>query len=89
MHDVFAAQCGLEVNELASNIKKIDFKNIIIKIEHVLCVTRTIISEISKNEDALNWIQYHLQLKESILKMTACNVYVGMDKNAYVERKKK
>ncbi|XP_031640760.1 uncharacterized protein LOC116352361 [Contarinia nasturtii] len=88
IHDALTAQCKLDVPEFEymENAKKIDFKKLVIKIEHVLCVTRTIINEISKSDDALNWIQYHLELKDSVVKMVACNKYVGMDKNMCIIR---
>lgn len=63
--------------------KKIDFKKYF-NIEHIKCVIKSIAYVVGENEDALDWITYHIELKESIQRIIACNRYIGIDKKVYV-----
>lgn len=66
------------------NTNKIDFTKYV-NIEHIKCVTQAIIVAIGDNQDALDWIRYHIELKDSISRIVACNRYIGMDKKVYVK----
>lgn len=62
---------------------KINFKKYF-NIEHIKCVIQAIGDVVGENENALDWITYHIELKESIQRIIACNQYTGMDKKVYV-----
>lgn len=93
IHAALVSQCELELpstddelNYLSHKVStnKIDFKKFV-NIEHIKCVTKAIIVAIGDNQDAIDWISYHIELKDSISRIMACNQYAGMDKKVYVK----
>lgn len=90
MSNAIAQDCGLETQkstELSNsheiNLDKINFKYF--TLEHVKCVVNTVADVINSNENAREWIGYHLELNESITRIIACGKINEMKNRVYVQ----
>lgn len=48
-------------------------------------MVQAIVVAVEDDEDAIDWIIYHIELKESIEILIACNRLSGIDKKVYVQ----
>lgn len=53
-------------------------------VEHIKCVVSAIAIAIGDSELASTWIKYHVELKDSILRLVACKQYDNINKKMYV-----
>ncbi|XP_055311410.1 uncharacterized protein LOC129574068 isoform X2 [Sitodiplosis mosellana] len=92
IHAALVSQCELDVPSPDDefiylsrkvSLNKFNFKKYF-NIEHIKCVVQSLVVAIGDNNDALDWITYNIELKESIERIIACNKYVGMDKKVCI-----
>lgn len=73
----------MQLYDYPHNMRKINFKKYL-NIEHIKCVGNAIANAIANNELALEWISYHIELKDSIERIIACDRYDPVNQKMYI-----